>query len=285
MFLKPKDEKINRWDRVKIWQCVTKGKQSPSGPYFNWIYEDGRKSGGYIDNFEWHIEGNINQNEDDIKNDIKSYIAYDHDELSSKDNESDQEFPNITLVTFLPKDEYDSLKAIKAKELELRHFQSYGVYKEVDDVGQPRVSSSWVLTKKIINGQDDVKARLVCHGNQQSIWYEELNPKTDSPTVKRKSIKILIAMAAQFGWSVKSQDVTAAFLQAKDLVREIHVQPPKDLKTEGKIWRLIKPMYGLDEASFLWYETLKEFLLGLGCEQLINDPAVFYYRTTQLEGM
>ena len=285
VFLKPKDEKINRWDRVKIWQCVTKGKQSPSGPYFNWIYEDGRKSGGYIDNFEWHIEGNINQNEDDIKNDIKSYIAYDHDELSSKDNESDQEFPNITLVTFLPKDEYDSLKAIKAKELELRHFQSYGVYKEVDDVGQPRVSSSWVLTKKIINGQDDVKARLVCHGNQQSIWYEELNPKTDSPTVKRKSIKILIAMAAQFGWSVKSQDVTAAFLQAKDLVREIHVQPPKDLKTEGKIWRLIKPMYGLDEASFLWYETLKEFLLGLGCEQLINDPAVFYYRTTQLEGM
>ena len=44
-------------------------------------------------------------------------------------------------------------------------------------------------------------------------------------------------------------------------------------------------MYGLDEASFLWYETLKEFLLGLGCEQLMNDPAIFYYRTTQLEGM
>ena len=46
-----------------------------------------------------------------------------------------------------------------------------------------------------------------------------------------------------------------------------------------------KTMYGLDEASFLWYETLKEFLLQLGCEQLMNDPAVFYYRKSHLEGM
>jgi len=115
-----------------------------------------------------------------------------------------------------------------------------------------------------------VKARLICHGNQQSVWNAESSARTDSPRVKRKSIKILIAMASQH-----SQNVTAAFLQAKDLGREVYVQPPKELHKDGRIWKLIKPMYGLDEASFLWYETLKEYLLELGCEQLMNDPAVF----------
>ena len=63
------------------------------------------------------------------------------------------------------------------------------------------------------------------------------------------------------------------------------MQPPRDIHKEGKIWKLIKPMYGLDEASYLWYETLKDYLLELGCEQLMNDPAVFFYRTTELQGM
>ena len=119
------------------------------------------------------------------------------------------------------------------------------------------------------------KARLICHGNQQSVWNSEQSAKTDSPTVKKKSIKILIAMAAQHGWTVKSQDVTAAFLQAKDLIREVYVQPPKEIHKEGIIWKLVKPMYGLDEASFLWYQTLREFLLESGCEQLMNDTTVF----------
>ena len=42
-----------------------------------------------------------------------------------------------------------------------------------------------------------------------------------SPTVKRKIIKVSIAMAAPYGWTVKSQDVTDAVLQAKDLERHL----------------------------------------------------------------
>ena len=33
------------------------------------------------------------------------------------------------------------------------------------------------------------------------------------------------------------------------------------------------------------YETLKEFLIELGCKQLMNDPAVFHYRSFEQEGM
>ena len=287
VFIKSKDDDSENWTRIKIWQCVTKGTSSPNGPYFNWENSDGTKHGGYLDNYDWHFEGNEFQKGVNTHDDIRSYITY-NDEFQNDCQELETDIENTehsSLITFLPKEEHNTEQAKAAKELELEHFKSYGVYKEVRDTGQPRVSSGWILTRKNINGQEGVKARLVCHGNQQSIWHEETNPKTDSPTVKRKSIKMLITMAAQFGWSVRSQDVTAAFLQAKDLIREVHVQPPKDIQVEGRIWKLIKPMYGLDEASFLWYETLKEFLLQLGCEQLINDPAVFFYRTTQLEGM
>ena len=37
-------------------------------------------------------------------------------------------------------------------------------------------------------------------------------------------------------------------------------------------------MYGLDEASFLWYETVKEFLEEKGCKIPHSDPAFFYYQ-------
>ena len=64
-----------------------------------------------------------------------------------------------------------------------------------------------------------MKATLVCHGNQQSVWNTDSSTRTDSSTVKRKSIKVLVAMAAQHGWIVKTQDVMVAFLEAKELTR------------------------------------------------------------------
>ena len=37
-------------------------------------------------------------------------------------------------------------------------------------------------------------------------------------------------------------------------------------------------MYGLDEASYIWYETLRDFFLDRGCKKPISDPAFFYYQ-------
>ena len=95
----------------------------------------------------------------------------------------------LSLVTIVPPEEHDSPKVLEAKQLELRHFKDYGVYKEVNDLGQARISSGWILTKKTIEGKDKVKARLACHGNQKSVWQSKSNSRTESPTIKRKSIK------------------------------------------------------------------------------------------------
>ena len=46
-----------------------------------------------------------------------------------------------------------------------------------------------------------------------------------------------------FKWQVKNLDIKAAFLQSEDIDREIFLKPPRDVKKQGIIWRLKKPLY------------------------------------------
>ena len=71
-------------------------------------------------------------------------------------------------------------------------------------------------------------------------------------------------------------DIRAAFLQAKKLDREVFVRPPNDIKKEGKIWKLLKPLYGLDDASCKFYLKVKETLQELGLKTLPGDDAFHY---------
>ena len=64
---------------------------------------------------------------------------------------------------------------------------------------------------------------------------------------------MLVALAANQNFRVVSMDIKAAFLQAKKLDREVFVRPPDDIRKEGKIWKLLKPLYGLDDASRKFY--------------------------------
>ena len=54
------------------------------------------------------------------------------------------------------------------------------------------------------------------------------------------------------------------------------------------IWKLEQAMYGLDDASLLWYKTVEKKMYDLGCQKLQSDPAIFYLqhpKTKQLEGL
>ena len=42
-------------------------------------------------------------------------------------------------------------------------------------------------------------------------------------------------------------------MQEKKLNREVYVRPPDDIKKEGKILMLLKPLYGLDDASRMFW--------------------------------
>ena len=108
------------------------------------------------------------------------------------------------------------------------------------------IGSRWIVTEKEKHdGQkQNYKARLVAKGFQ-----EKDQPQSDSPTAAKESFKLLVALAANQNFKVVSMDIRAAFLQSKKLDREVFVRPPNDIKKEGKIWKLLKPLYRLDDAS------------------------------------
>ena len=48
----------------------------------------------------------------------------------------------------VPVADHKKVEVIEAKEKELENLTKYGVFEEVEDNGQERISSRWVITKK-----------------------------------------------------------------------------------------------------------------------------------------
>ena len=44
----------------------------------------------------------------------------------------------------------------------------------------------------------------------------------------------------------------------------------------GKVWKLNKPAYGLDDASRKWFQSTERTLLSLGMTQSLNDNCLFF---------
>ena len=82
-----------------------------------------------------------------------------------------------------------------------------------------------------------------------------------------------MAVAAMKGFKVSSLDIRAAFLQAKDLDRTVYIEPPKDVRKDGVVWKLLKPLYGLDDASRKFWLRIKEIFGKLGMKVMEGDQA------------
>ena len=74
----------------------------------------------------------------------------------------------------------------EAKSKELNNWKQQNVYKE-KDAGQQCISVRWVITRKIVNGENITKARLCARG------FEEIQdfPK-DSPFCSRIGIRTFL---------------------------------------------------------------------------------------------
>lgn len=165
---------------------------------------------------------------------------------------------------------------IQAMNDEIESFHSGKVHEEVTDTGNVRTTpTKWVY--KIKRGPDGevlrFKARLVAKGDMQEegIDYQE----TYAPVARLGSIRLFIAICAYYNLCMHMMDVVTAFLNRK-LQEIVHIRPPKGYKTPGKVWRLLRALYGLKQSGREWHTDFRATLVSLKFQQLDTDRCIFY---------
>lgn len=206
-----------------------------------------------------------------------NYTCVDMDRQLSSGLEEEK---HILIVEDQLKDK-DKADLLEVKKEEMNKWIQQNVYEEVSDEGQKRLSTTWVITKKEDKGEVKMKARLVVRG------YEEQNNeiRSDSPTCAKENIRMLLGIAGTKGWKVHSLDVKAAFLQGKEIEREVYIKPPSEFRKSKMLWKLKKVVYGLCDASRNWYLRVVEVLESLGMKVSKFDNAVFSFKNGDLQGL
>ena len=146
--------------------------------------------------------------------------------------------------------------------------------------GRKTIKNRWVFDLK---SDGRKRARLVAKGFTQveGIDYTEIF----SPVVRFESVRIMLALAALENWFITAIDVKTAFLYGK-LDEEIYMEQPEGFKIQGKeqkVFRLLRAIYGLKQASNAWYKELVESAKTLGFKRLSTDTGIFIHRATNDE--
>ena len=144
--------------------------------------------------------------------------------------------------------------------------------------GRKSIGCRWVFDVKRDAAGNIVKfkARLVIQGFSQEFGKDYYD--TFSPTVKTKSIKFLLAIAAQDDLEIQQLDFKTAFLNAS-LDEEIFMKFPDGYdKPEGNYdcLKLDKALYGLKQAPRAWWLQLDQFLINLGYKATPLDECLYF---------
>nr|GEZ51559.1 retrovirus-related Pol polyprotein from transposon TNT 1-94 [Tanacetum cinerariifolium] len=146
--------------------------------------------------------------------------------------------------------------------------------------GKRAIGTKWVFKKKkdkrgivVMN-----KSRLVAqrHTQEEGIEYEEVF----APVAWIEAIRLFLAYASFMGFMMYQMDIKSAFLYGT-IKEEVYVyQPPgfEDLDHPDKVYKVVKALYGLHQASRVWYETLANYLLENGFQRGKIDQTMFIKR-------
>ena len=143
-------------------------------------------------------------------------------------------------------------KWINAMKEELKSIAENNVWDLVELLeGSKRVGCKWVFKTKrdSIGNIERFKARLVAKGYTQKdgIDYKEIF----LPVSKKDSLRIIMALVAQYDLELHQMDVKTTFLN-KDIEQEIYMDQPEGFFIERKghmVCKHKKSIYGLKKAS------------------------------------
>jgi len=101
--------------------------------------------------------------------------------------------------------------------------------------------------------------------------------ETYAPVVRIEHVRILFSLAAFFNLPVIHLDSKNAFLHGTSDFAIYVTQPPgfENPTCPEAVLLLLKSLYGLKQASRIWYLTLYDAIINLGFESSNFDPSIF----------
>jgi hypothetical protein len=170
----------------------------------------------------------------------------------------------------------DEEKVKIGMDKERASLKSFPTYIEVDEsepakYGKKLIRSGWVLSDR----GETVKARLVAQEVNKGDWMDVF-----AATPMSASLRILLQRAIKLGWTVQLADLSTAFLYAKlDEGELVYVLPPQSERVKGKVWRLLRSLYGLRRSPQRFQEHFAQVLKEAGFRRLISDPQMYIHET------
>ncbi|XP_075076649.1 uncharacterized protein LOC142163277 [Nicotiana tabacum] len=166
---------------------------------------------------------------------------------------------------------------VKAMQLEIEALEQNYSWEVVDlPSGKIPVGCKWVYKIKY-NADGSVerfKARLVAKGytQQEGLDFHD----TFSPVAKLTTVRTVVVAAALKGWLIFQMDVHNAFLNG-DLEEEVDMSLPQGFSSqrEHKVYRLLKSLCGLKQASREWNLKLTQALKESSFTQSKHDYSLF----------
>ncbi|KAJ5752248.1 hypothetical protein N7520_009165 [Penicillium odoratum] len=166
---------------------------------------------------------------------------------------------------------------MKAMEEQLHKLAVAGAWDEVAYPSEKAriLPGKWVFDLKSDNKGfvTQFRARWVICGNrqEQGLDFDE----SYAPVANDQSVKILYAVAAREGWSIRQFDMVAAYLNAAIDDRIVYMRMPTGFDRKGYVSLIKRALYGLRQAAHLWFHKFKDILEGMGFRGLTLDPCVF----------
>jgi hypothetical protein len=198
----------------------------------------------------------------------------------------DMSIPPATFAEARRRPDFAIWNAVAQKEF--HNLSSMGVYRLAAlPPGRKAVGNRWVFEFKLLEDALDPRGRVVAKGFSQIPGIDF--GKTFAPVAKATSIRLLAAIACHNGWHLECFDATRAFLWG-DLEESIFMRPPDGFVPPADaplppgckdwsevVWELLKSLYGLKQASMVWYVKIRGVFERLGFRRSEVDHALFVF--------
>lgn len=167
---------------------------------------------------------------------------------------------------------------LEAEEKELYELDLNGTFEVVECPKHRKpIPCRWVYDIKR-NSAGDIerfKARLVVQGFRQIEGVDFQN--TFSAVSQMRTFRLMVALSVTLNLRITQYDISNAFLHA-ELDKEIYMTFPPGYPPENPdiVFRLLKGLYGLKQASRLWNKLLAKTFNKAGLRLAATEPGVFF---------